>query len=198
MCFQIRTQIFSVPPNCQFQIDDAEQDWTFGINSFDFIHCRDMYTGIRDWKKFVRQCFDHLKPGGYVEFSSIYAYPKSDDGTLPENSSITEFPKLFDEITRRMGADPDFPTKFKGWFEEVGFEGVVEQTFKIPSSPWPKDPRLKRVGALELMNVVEGASGILHRGWTKEFGQTSEELEVIIAEMRKELMTNKAHCYILL
>lgn len=29
-----------VPPNCTFQIDDAEEDWTFHDNTFDFVHNR--------------------------------------------------------------------------------------------------------------------------------------------------------------
>ncbi|KAF5636839.1 hypothetical protein F52700_4968 [Fusarium sp. NRRL 52700] len=29
-----------VPPNCSFQIDDAQLDWTFKPGEFDFIHIR--------------------------------------------------------------------------------------------------------------------------------------------------------------
>jgi SAM-dependent methyltransferase len=184
-----------VPPNCQFQIDDAEQDWTFGFNSFDFIHCRDMYAGIRDFRKFIRQCFDHVKPGGWVEICSVYPIPRSDDGTLPDDAAILELSQTFRAISIRMGADSEFQLKLKDWFVEIGFEGVVEQIFKLPSSPWAKDSTMKKIGAFQLMNVVEGASGFLHRGWTKDFGQTREELELLVMRLRKELSTNKFHCY---
>src|ERR1700759_2500089 len=40
-----------VPPNCQFQVDDAEEQWTFQKNSFDYIHLRDLYHAIRNWPK---------------------------------------------------------------------------------------------------------------------------------------------------
>lgn len=36
-----------VPPNCAFQIDDAEDDWTFPAEYFDFVHNRDFLQSIR-------------------------------------------------------------------------------------------------------------------------------------------------------
>ena len=185
-----------VPPNCQFQIDDAEQDWTFGFNTFDFIYCRDMYAGIRDFKKFIRQCYDHVKPGGFVEISSVYPIPASDDGTLPEDTAVVEVCQAFHEISLRMGADAQFQLKLKDWFKEAGFEGVTETIFKIPSSPWAEDLTQKKIGAFEQINAVEGAAGFLLRGWTKDFGQTKEELEMLVMRLRKELSTNQIHCYV--
>ena len=190
--------MYRVPTNCQFQIDDAEQQWTFGYNNFDFIHCRDMYTGIRDWKRFIRQCYDHVKPGGWVEISSVYPMLKSDDGTLPPpDSGMLEVALTFDNISRRMSADPEFQFKLKGWFEDQGFISVQEKVFKIPSSPWAKGLTMKKIGAFEVMNVVGGAAGFLHRGWSKDFGKSQEELEVLIMRIRKELSSNKYHCYVL-
>lgn len=49
--------ISRVPPNCHFEIDDAEDNWMFPKNSFDYIHARDFYHSIRDWPKLVRQSF---------------------------------------------------------------------------------------------------------------------------------------------
>lgn len=79
---------------------------------------------------------------------------------------------------------------------EAGFDNVSQTVFKIPTSPWPKDRRLKRVGSLELMNLMEGAEAFLLRGYTKEFGKSKEELEILLMQMRKELTTQKFHSYI--
>ena len=73
---------------------------------------------------------------------------------------------------------------------------IKETIFKVPTSPWPKDQRLKKVGALELMNVMEGAQGFLLRGFTKEFGRTREELEILLMQMRKELINQRYHSYV--
>lgn len=29
-----------VPPNCRFELDDAELEWTFPLASFDYVHIR--------------------------------------------------------------------------------------------------------------------------------------------------------------
>jgi hypothetical protein len=73
---------------------------------------------------------------------------------------------------------------------------VKETILKVPTSPWPKDQRLKKVGMLELMNVMEGAQGFLLRGFTKEFGRTREELEILLMQMRKELTNQRYHSYV--
>jgi SAM-dependent methyltransferase len=46
-----------VPTNCRFEIDDAEEQWTYRCQ-FDFIHSRDFLFSIRDWQKLVNQCFE--------------------------------------------------------------------------------------------------------------------------------------------
>ena len=185
-----------VPPNCQFQIDDAERDWTFPTNHFDYVHARDLYLGIRDWKKFVRQCYHACKPGGWVEFAQVHPMPEADDDTLDQESAYMEMVRAWAEIGSRINCEPMSATLFKTWFIAQGFQNVQETILKTPSSPWPKDPRLKRIGAYELMNVVEGARGFLLRGWTREFGQTKEELEMLVYRMRKELASNKIHSFV--
>ncbi len=46
----------SVPPNCKFEIDDYEEDWTFG--KFDFIHGRVLTGSLRDWPRFFQQAYE--------------------------------------------------------------------------------------------------------------------------------------------
>lgn len=66
-----------------------------------------------------------------------------------------------------FGTPGDAPLKFKGWMEAAGPENVVEEVFKVPAGPWPKEKRLKMVGALELANVVEGAAAFSLRVFEK-------------------------------
>ncbi|EEY19336.1 conserved hypothetical protein [Verticillium alfalfae VaMs.102] len=42
-----------LPPNCKFEIDDAQLDWTFPVNHFSYIHARHLYGGIDDWPSFT-------------------------------------------------------------------------------------------------------------------------------------------------
>ncbi len=61
------TQPTWVPANLHFQIDDAESDWTFEPESFDFIHIRYMHAAIGDWDKFYNQVYQFLRPGGWFQ-----------------------------------------------------------------------------------------------------------------------------------
>ena len=56
-----------VPPNCSFQIDDAQLPWTFAPDSFDFIHVRYMQGAIADWPRLYREMYRALKPGGWFQ-----------------------------------------------------------------------------------------------------------------------------------
>jgi hypothetical protein len=40
----------------------------------------------------------------------------------------------------------------KNLLENAGFEGVTTSVAKEPMGPWAKDPRLKRVGSMSLLN----------------------------------------------
>jgi hypothetical protein len=53
---------------------------------------------------------------------------------------------------RRIGdkiqAPVDAPLTWKSRMQKGGFEDVQERIFKVPTSTWPKDLRLKKIGAL--------------------------------------------------
>lgn len=138
----------------------------------------------------------HLKPGGYLQLACVWPVPGCDDETLPKECAYVEVSRIFQEIGAKIKADPDAPLHFHEYLGESGFTKVSQTILKIPTSPWPKNPRLKRVGALELMNLMEAAQAFLLRGYTKEFGKTREELELLLMQMRKELTTQMYHSYV--
>jgi hypothetical protein len=140
----------------------------------------------------------HLKPGGFLELACVWPVPASDDNSLPEKSLYIEMCQIFRDIGAKIGADPDAPTRYKEYLQDRGFVNVKETILKIPNSPWPKDPRLKRAGALQFTNIMEGAQACLLRGFTKEFGRSREELEVLLMQMRKELVNQRHHSYVFL
>ena len=44
-----KTTTTVLPPNCQFEIEDIENDWLFEKSSFDFIFGRELLLSITDW-----------------------------------------------------------------------------------------------------------------------------------------------------
>ena len=73
-----------------------------------------------------------------------------DDGTLPPDGYLAQFSANSRICCDSFGTPVDDPLRWKGWLEERGFVSVTEKPLKLPCSPWPKDPRLKLVGAFEM------------------------------------------------
>ena len=46
-----------VPPNCKFEVDDINKDWTYPENKFDLVHIRAMTGCIPDWPEFHKKAF---------------------------------------------------------------------------------------------------------------------------------------------
>jgi len=55
-----------LPPNLQFNVDDAEAEWIYP-QPFDFIKMRAMGGAIADWPRLLQQAYLYTKPGGWVE-----------------------------------------------------------------------------------------------------------------------------------
>lgn len=77
-----------------------------------------------------------------------------------------EIPKLFFEVGEATGASKDAPRFYKLRMGAAGFVDVVESVFKVPSSPRPKDGRMKQVGSLELANFDAEMEASTLRGYT--------------------------------
>ncbi|KAK4138819.1 S-adenosyl-L-methionine-dependent methyltransferase [Trichocladium antarcticum] len=189
------TQPEWVPPNCRFELDDIEQDWTWTENEFDFVFARDLILSIRDWPRLLEQTYDHLKPGGWVEFHSVTGVVRCDDGSLPADNAMRRFGQALHDSTQTFGTPIDDPTRWKGWFTDRGFEDVTEVVYKMPISPWPKDQRLKLVGAFEMENLLYGLSGMVTRLFVKGLGWTPEQVQVFLMEVRREIQNRDIHCY---
>lgn len=54
------TYMIRVPPNLNFEIDDAEDEWLYKTDSLDFVHCRYLFHGIRNWPKLFDQAMRYL------------------------------------------------------------------------------------------------------------------------------------------
>lgn len=46
-----------MPPNCSFEIDDVEEDWTWRNETADFVFARDLILSIRDFPRLIDQSY---------------------------------------------------------------------------------------------------------------------------------------------
>lgn len=184
-----------VPPNCRFQIDDVEMPWTLEHNNYDLIHARDLLLSIRDWPRLVNQAFDHILPGGYLELQCVYPKLLCDDGSAPPGNGLETFANYARDASKSMGTPLEACIHYAGYMRAAGFENVTEVRVKIPSVPWPKDKRMKLIGAYEMHNLVRGLSAMSLRMFSKAYGWTQEQTELFLVQVRKDTSNLRYHNY---
>ncbi|TKW59810.1 hypothetical protein CTA1_10369 [Colletotrichum tanaceti] len=183
-----------IPPNVKFEIDDVESRWV-NDNKFDFIFTRYMSGSITDWPKLVRNIYNNVEPGGWVEFQDYDVTLYSDDGTLTEDHQTSKWVKLLIEAVRMIGRDPSPGPKLEGWVKDAGFVGVFHEQFKQPIGPWPKHPHYRDIGMTNLIQVLDGLEAFSLKTICGIHGWTKEEVLVLLAHVRQELKSAAFHAY---
>ena len=186
-----------VPPNLQFEIVDADENWEYGSNRFDLVHTRFMNGfSIKNWPHVYREAWTSLKPGGWVENQEFDCIVVSDDNSMPEDSKLAEWVRLWNQGIHMMGRTGRIDTeKMVADMRVAGFINITVKPYKMPIGPWPKDPRLKEAGLYGLMAVLGGMQGLSMKVFVNGLGWTVEELEVYLIEVRKELKRGHMHAY---
>ncbi|TDZ26380.1 Secondary metabolism regulator LAE1 [Colletotrichum orbiculare MAFF 240422] len=183
------------PPNVKFEIDDLEESWTFS-KPFDYIHSRLMNSSISDWQRLIRQSFDNLTPGVFLEIIEVDPFLDCDDGTLKPEHSVMKTLNLLMIAAQALGASYQDPRELEPMMMEAGFTDIVMQQLKWPTNPWPKEDRYKELGALCRQNMDDGWEGICMAPLTRAFGWSREKVLDMIEENRKDFHNRDIHAYI--
>lgn len=118
---------------CHSQIDDCTQEWTFQESSLDYVHMRFLVGSIVDWTALYKQAYKCLKPGGWIESHEAGPTIKSDDDSIPEDSAMGQWGKLFLEGGRRLQRPFSIledDVQRQG-MEEAGFTNIQEEEVKV-------------------------------------------------------------------
>ncbi|KAK1460814.1 methyltransferase domain-containing protein [Colletotrichum melonis] len=183
-----------VPPNCSFEVDDLEKEWTWS-KPFDFILGRNMNASFSDWDNVIKQAYDHLEPGGYLEIQDSCWPAVSDDGTLRKDSALAKWSGLLVDACNKINRPIDKTLELSGKMEAAGFEEVVVTPLKFPSSNWPKDKKLKEIGEWNRFMLTNGLEGMTLGLLTRFMEWSKEETLVFCAEVRKDLLDTSIHAY---
>ncbi|KAF6829245.1 methyltransferase domain-containing protein [Colletotrichum musicola] len=183
-----------VPPNVRFEIDDIEEPWE-RPQPFDYIHSRIMTGSIRDWRRYLENCFENLSPGGYLELNDVDVVPVSDDGTLTEETSLLQSVRLWCEALENLGSPFEEFSRLKDVLIDIGFEDVHIQRFKWPTNSWPKDPKYKELGMWNYENLAPNWEGLLMAGLTRGLDWSKEEVLILAMNARKDFGNRSIHGY---
>ncbi|KAL9050620.1 MAG: hypothetical protein Q9162_006516 [Coniocarpon cinnabarinum] len=170
-----------VPPNLQFEVDDACSDWTFTKNSFDFIH--------------VRALYGHLKPGGYVEQLEMSVVPKSDDGSVAPDSKFADWGRTSLDAGDAFGKTLRIVDESKQLMRAAGFEDVTEIRWKLPLGGWCSDAKFKELGKWNQLHWDQSLETWSLYLFTNYLGWSYEKVMVYVAAMRQQLRNRRVHAY---
>jgi hypothetical protein len=120
----------------------------------------------------------------------------SEDGTLTEDHKTKQWITALLDTAAKLGREPLPGPKLADWFKGAGFQNVKEEVFKLPIGPWPKDPKLKEVGMINLVQILDGLEAFSLRLLCDVAGWREEEVMVLLAQVRKELKSRTFHAQI--
>lgn len=185
----------SVPPNCQFEVEDVEDEWTYS-QRFDLIHGRLLVSCFKDPQSVLEQAFNHLAPGGYLEMQDA-GFPMGAVDNSMEGTALWQWNMHIVEGAEKARRPWTNTKHFKRWMEEIGFVAVEEKILYWPINTWPRDPHLKRLGLWFQHDLLEGLNStraVLTRG----LGWSNEEVEVFLASVRNDIKSKSVHAYVIL
>ncbi|GKT72381.1 Methyltransferase domain-containing protein [Colletotrichum tofieldiae] len=154
-----------------------------------------MTSSIADWKKFLKQTYNGLAPGGYVEIFEGHMRPECDDGTLTPEHTLSKWVDHIEECGRISGRlFVDVPSLVP-LLKEVGFVDVTVAKYKWPLNPWAKDLHYRELGSWCLENLMEGLEAFSMAPFTRALEWTREEVNVFLVDVRKDLRDRSIHAY---
>lgn len=141
-----------VPPsNVSWVKGDIGKNWHMG--HFDFIHGRMLNSAVQDWPSFLRQCWEHLEPDGYLELLEVFhPYRAENPQVNSTTSSFLQFGDISGKAWKLAGRDFSAQSNRLRQLQDLGFHDVRESVFKWPVGLWGVTERERRIGELNLEN----------------------------------------------
>lgn len=103
--------------------------------------------------------------------------------------------RMFIDACKMIGRDPRPGPQLEGWLRDAGFINIRHKMIKIPIGTWPKDERLKDLGHMNLIQIIDGLEAYNLRLFTSVLGWTQVEAQVLFAEVRREMKSNLHHSH---
>ncbi|KAI1501872.1 S-adenosyl-L-methionine-dependent methyltransferase [Biscogniauxia marginata] len=186
-----------VPPNVRFIVDDVESPWVYPRNHFDYIHSRHTVMAIKDWGKMLRQSYEHLKPGGWVELQEIHHVPMSTNNSMSPDHPVAQYWSYIREGLGSLGVNFEFASEghIAEMMRQYGYVNVNEQVFHVPIGTWPRNKKLKSVGLYWKTILLDGVQAIALGPMTRGLQWRREQVETFLAAVRKAYQDNSCLMY---
>ena len=78
---------------------------------------------------------------------------------------------------------------------DARFVDTREEVYKWPINTWPKDEKMKLIGLWSRENTLEALEALALAPLTRILGWRKEEVMVLVAQARKDVMNPEIHAY---
>lgn len=175
-----------------FFVDDCELSWL--DTDVDLVHFRFMAIVLKNMPTVLAHAFAALRPGGFVELHELNGVPRCDDGTMSDADHVLSLYKLAGRAWSRFGMDVLLAEKLGPLLTAAGFEDVRSVVRKVPIGPWPRDKKLRVIGAYQKVAVEELIQSLAGRPF-EALGLSHEESNMRLALARSALNDGSVHRY---
>jgi hypothetical protein len=184
----------SVPANCSFEVDDAEDEWVFP-QKFDYIHGRALMSCFKNHKTVWEHAFKALRPGGILELQDLQMPLRYVDST-GEGTAMKLWNERFMAGALVLGRDFTKVAKYKAVLEEVGFADVVEKLYYWPVGTWARGKKMKTLGAWYREDCLAGLHAASALIFTRALKMTPDAMELFLVDVRRDMRDNRIHAYV--
>lgn len=149
---------------------------------------------MADYPSLYESVLTTLKPGGWYEQAEISVMAMSDDGSL-DGTFLERWGPLAIRAGEAFGKSFSIAEDSYTLMKDAGFTNITRRTFKWPIGTWPKEMRMKQLGAYNRLGWEEGIDGWAMFLFTKYLGWQREEVQILIANIKRELRDPNIHAY---
>ncbi|KAK3393755.1 S-adenosyl-L-methionine-dependent methyltransferase [Podospora didyma] len=167
-----------IPPNTEFQQKDIEVPWQdLNPGTWDLIHLRSLNGSISNWPRLYGEIIGHLRPHyGYVEQLEIDYIPRSDDGSLKQDSCV-----LYGLTKQRLA--------------DAGFVDIKEEIIDIALNGWPGDYHGMELGRWFNLGLTQGLEALSLAPLCRGHNKSSAEVIALVDRVKEEIRSRRLHAY---
>lgn len=183
-----------VPSNVDFIVDDCEAHDDLGFENVDLVHFRFMAMVLRKMPIALRNAYESLRDGGWIEMQELLGVPLCDDGTMAPDDPVKQVYDLAGEAFTKIGLNVRMAADLESFLLDAGFVNVQCLVKKVPIGPWAKDKTLRVIGYYQKLAVEDLLPAMAGRPFTV-LGLSPTESQVYLAKARHGLEDMTVHRY---
>lgn len=116
---------------------------------------------------------------------------------MPADHPVARYWTLVNEGLAKLGVDLQAAAggRLADTMRECGFVNVTERVLHVPLGTWPRNRLLKTVGRCWRSILADGARAIALGPLTRGCGWSPDQVDLLLADVRKTYRDNAALCY---